>query len=137
MKLTNWLWKTKTEKRKIVLVVLVQNNKVLILRRVNEYYMNNAGMWGFPGGGIDEGETPLEAVIRECEEEIGVEPIDLSFLTKNKRLIWFKGKLPTSPTKCVKLNFEHSDWAMIGIEDIDKYDLIEHMAEIIKGVLKV
>jgi len=135
MNLTSIIWEN-IDKRKAAIAVLVYDNKVLIVKRSEGSY-THAGKWGFPGGGIDEGETPLEAVIRECEEEIGIEPIDLSFLTKNKRLIWFKGKLPTSPTKCVKLNFEHSDWAMIGIEDIDKYDLIEHMAEIIKGVLKV
>lgn len=36
-----------------------------------------AGQWGLPGGGIDHGETPLEAVVREVREETGHELRDV------------------------------------------------------------
>jgi 8-oxo-dGTP diphosphatase len=32
---------------------------------------NAPGRWGLPGGGIDPGEDPLDAVVRECWEESG------------------------------------------------------------------
>jgi 8-oxo-dGTP pyrophosphatase MutT (NUDIX family) len=32
---------------------------------------NAPGQWGLPGGGIDPGEDPLDAVVRECWEESG------------------------------------------------------------------
>ena len=35
------------------------------------------GAWQFPQGGIDEGETPEEALFRELEEEIGTGDVEI------------------------------------------------------------
>lgn len=39
-----------------------------------------AGLWGLPGGGMEYKETPQEAVVRECKEELGIDVRDVSDL---------------------------------------------------------
>lgn len=46
-------------------------NRYLFLLR-NEPKTNNT--WGLPGGKIEDSETLLEGLVRECEEEIGFFP---------------------------------------------------------------
>ena len=46
------------------------DNRVLIARRPEGKAM--AGLWEFPGGKLEDGETPEACLIRELREELGV-----------------------------------------------------------------
>lgn len=50
----------------------------LLLTRRAPKLSSHAGQWALPGGRIDEGETPLEAALREMREEVNLalEPED-------------------------------------------------------------
>jgi 8-oxo-dGTP pyrophosphatase MutT (NUDIX family) len=48
-----------------------QTQRFLYLLRTDN---KNPGNWGIPGGKIDEGETLMEGIERECLEEIGFFP---------------------------------------------------------------
>lgn len=60
---------------KIVLVAAVAlidaDGRVLLSRRPEGKSL--AGLWEFPGGKVEPGETPEAALIRELHEEIGIE----------------------------------------------------------------
>ena len=56
----------------VVAVALVDaDGRVLIAERPEGKSM--AGLWEFPGGKLDPGETPEAALIRELAEELGVD----------------------------------------------------------------
>lgn len=48
--------------------------------------------WQFPQGGIDEGETVEQAMYRELNEEVGLNPKDVSILNVTRN--WVRYKLP-------------------------------------------
>ncbi len=56
----------------VVAVALVDTDgRVLLAQRPEG--KSFAGLWEFPGGKIDPGETPEYALMRELEEELGIE----------------------------------------------------------------
>jgi mutator protein MutT len=44
----------------------------IVLTRRAANLRNHSGQWALPGGRVDAGETPIETVLRELEEEIGL-----------------------------------------------------------------
>jgi len=51
-----------------------RDNRVLIAQRPAGKSM--AGLWEFPGGKVNKGETPEAALVRELREELGIEVCD-------------------------------------------------------------
>ncbi len=51
-----------------------RDGRVLIAQRPEGKSM--AGLWEFPGGKVDPGETPEEALIRELREELAVDTVE-------------------------------------------------------------
>lgn len=52
-------------------IVLIEDKKVALIER------HRAGLdyFVFPGGGVDDGETPEQAAVREAMEELGIEVV--------------------------------------------------------------
>jgi 8-oxo-dGTP diphosphatase len=63
------------DRRRLVLVAAVAlvdaDGRVLIAQRPQGKPL--AGLWEFPGGKVESGETPEETLLRELREEIGIE----------------------------------------------------------------
>ncbi|WP_420435902.1 NUDIX hydrolase [Candidatus Poriferisodalis sp.] len=61
----------------------------VLLTRRGSHLRGHGGQWALPGGRLDAGETPLEAAMREADEEVGLR------LTSNDLL----GRLDDYPTR--------------------------------------
>lgn len=68
----NWIF---TEE---AVLTFVQNEDKVLL--INKKRGLGHGKVNAPGGRIDRGEKPEEAAIRECIEEVGIEPLNLAYV---------------------------------------------------------
>jgi 8-oxo-dGTP diphosphatase len=65
-------------------IILIQNGKIALVerQRKGEHYFT------FPGGHIEKGETPEQAAVRECLEELGLQVT----IQKLAAEIWWQGQ---------------------------------------------
>lgn len=89
-----------------------------------------AGHWGFPKGHIEAGETEVEALLREVEEETGIprDRVDvLDGFAETVAYTYRRGdrlrdkevhyRLAETDAEEVTLSREHQDWAWMGCDD--------------------
>lgn len=55
-------------RQSVISVIVDDNNMFLVVQKLS--YKDNE--WTFAGGGIEENESPREAILRELQEELGV-----------------------------------------------------------------
>jgi 8-oxo-dGTP diphosphatase len=59
--------------KRVVAALIFQNGKILVCQRTRHQVMPLK--WEFPGGKIEDGEQPRDALHRELEEELGIDAV--------------------------------------------------------------
>lgn len=96
-------------------------------RSPNKKFFPN--MWSQTGGGVDEGETTLQAALRECKEELGI-TIDLSNI---ELILSFKRKFDFVDVWLVKQDIDISN-IVLQEEEVSevKWSSIDEIRELMK-----
>jgi 8-oxo-dGTP pyrophosphatase MutT (NUDIX family) len=127
-------------KRAAVAIVLVEadaaaEGTALLLTRRAAGLRAHRSQWALPGGRCDEGETPVEAALRELREELGLElgPQDVlglldDYPTRSGYLItpvvvWAAASAAMSPNPS-----EVASVHRIALEDIERRDAFDFVA---------
>jgi 8-oxo-dGTP pyrophosphatase MutT (NUDIX family) len=63
--------------------IVVVDGRVLLTQMAAHTHVG--GQWGLPGGGVDHGEAPLDAVVREVHEETAHELVDVRLVDVGSR----------------------------------------------------
>ena len=67
---SNCGWVYFADPKVAVAALIEQGDRILLVRRVND---PQRGLWTLPAGFVDAGEDPVEAIVRECLEETGLQ----------------------------------------------------------------
>jgi len=114
--------------------------------QTNIYYLvlhYQAGHWDFVKGNLEKGEEMKQTIIRETEEEVGIE--DIKFIKGFKETIEYFYKLKSrttfktvafflaeTKTKEIKLSQEHIGFAWLAYEDVLERLTFENAKEVLK-----
>jgi len=90
--------------------------------------LQNAGRWDFPKGRVEKGESELQTVMREVEEETGI--ADITLVKGFRKVVEYfyrrEGKnihkqvvylLAVTAWDAVRISFEHQDFGWFPYED--------------------
>ncbi len=67
---SNTVKNSKTKVVHVAVGMVLKGDEILIARRPD--HLHQGGLWEFPGGKVETGETVQEALRRELEEEVGI-----------------------------------------------------------------
>ena len=120
--------------------IIVQNGKILIVRRSSE---PGKGKWSVPGGLVELGETVEQAVVREVREECGldvevdrlIDVVDSMTFDRNGRLKYhfiildFFVKIKGGK---LRPGDDAKEALWVPLEEVENYDLTKTFKEFLK-----
>jgi 8-oxo-dGTP diphosphatase len=120
-----------------VCLIFNEENKLLLVKRSDsDEWMG--GKFALVGGGVEENEIPEETIIREVKEETNLTikkpKLVYSTIEENTFLYVFLAKVNSDK---IKLNDEHTGYIWVGKMDLDKYDTVPNLADMIKKVHEI
>lgn len=118
---------------KIVNAVIVANGKLLLLQRDDSSGIRDPNCWQLPGGGVEEGEIPNEAIKRELQEEISIVPKTIRFLISPypKTHVYYVPLTEDEVTN-VKIGNEGKDLRFFSLEEMATIPLTQKLRMVLE-----
>jgi len=120
----------------VAAAVVIEGGRVLLTQRAEGRHLG--GLWEFPGGKLERGESPEEALVRECQEECGIEIavadiLDVTFYRyadNDVLLLFYRCSIVSGEVRHLQVE----DHAWVAPEELARYDLPPADARIIARI---
>ena len=122
----------------VVAALIERDGKLLLARR--DASSDQAGLWEFPGGKVETGESHQAALVRELQEEMGItvtveDFVATSVLQQPQRLIHLHGWRVSGFTGVITLQC-HSEVRWVSPADVTSFELAPADIPLIDAYLK-
>lgn len=125
--------------KNVAAAILVKDNRILIAKRSAKDKFANK--WEFPGGKIEEGETPEECLKRELKEELDIEVVIGDFFAESNypyengviNLLTFWTCWVGREIKLL----EHAEYRWVAVSELVNYDFLPADIPLINKLAKV
>jgi 8-oxo-dGTP pyrophosphatase MutT (NUDIX family) len=132
------------------LIYARSTNRYLFLLRTKS---RHAGSWGIAGGKINVGETVIQGLVREVQEEIGVDyskkkfiPLE-TFTSDNRRFVYYTFIVGVDEEFVPTLNDEHRGYCWVELDDHPRplhpglwrsfnFDIVKKKIKTLESILK-
>jgi 8-oxo-dGTP diphosphatase len=117
--------------------IIRENGKVLIAQRLKD---SSFGLkWEFPGGKVEEDESPEECLRRELLEELGIETENLGLFSTVRHsygdfdveLLFYSVRRVSGELRL----YSHERLAWVGVDELQDYDFLEADIQVLEKIL--
>lgn len=110
----------------VVAAVVQHEGKFLLTRRPPRAHLE--GLWEFPGGKIEEGESPEDALARECSEECAIDVVvhdilDVTFFRYPRKDVLLLFYACTLGDRKAVQHIEVADHRWVDVSEIRSFEL--------------
>lgn len=109
-----------------VVCAVIRDEQGRLLAGLRPQGKHLGGMWEFPGGKVDPGESAEEALVRELREELGIE-VGVGAALEPVCWEYESGVIRLSPFVCTMRGGEitvmsHERVAWVGLDELEEFD---------------
>ena len=132
----------------VVTCLLINDDGKLLIMKRSQKVRTYKGLWGGVAGYIDDNEEPYETAIKEIREEVGINedgvklikkmnPIEFTDYINEKQYDWkiFPFLFKIQKKGKINIDWEHLEYRWIPPLEIEKYDTVPHLKEIVFKLL--
>lgn len=116
--------------KQVAVGIFYRENQILLGQRAPEEG-RFAGYWEFPGGTVEKGESPEQALVREFKEELGVDLDQYRLIEKRnvdappRRYLIHFYQVCFDPIDCAQFHkVAHTEFLWLGLDEALSYKLL-------------